>query len=317
MIVQKIATMQTILGATGPIGTELAQALRNYTNNLRLVSRNPHKLHESDACVAADLTHPASVMKAVEGSEVCYLTAGLEYKTRVWQAQWPLIIKNVVQACEQHGSKLVFFDNIYALSKDHLNNITESTPIAPCSEKGKVRAWVDRYIMEEVEKGKLKAIIARAPDFFGPYRKNSVLISTVYDNLEKGKKAQWFCNANVKHSFGFIPDLAKGTALLGNTATAFDQIWNLPVEESAPTGNEWVDLFAETMHKKAGVQVLPGAGIKLLGWFIPILKEMYEMRYQYDRNYYFNAEKFRKAFQYTPLANKEAVRLTVQSMPSR
>jgi nucleoside-diphosphate-sugar epimerase len=57
--------------------------------------------------------------------------------------------------------------------------------------------------------------------------------------------------------------------------------------------------------------------VKQLGWFIPILKEMVEMRYQYDRDYYFNSEKFRKAFQYKPLPNEEAVRRTVQSMPSR
>lgn len=33
--------MQTILGAGGSIGTELAKELINYTKDIRLVSRNP------------------------------------------------------------------------------------------------------------------------------------------------------------------------------------------------------------------------------------------------------------------------------------
>ena len=36
--------MQTILGSTGVIGNELAKALPQYTNKIRLVSRNPKKL---------------------------------------------------------------------------------------------------------------------------------------------------------------------------------------------------------------------------------------------------------------------------------
>ena len=38
--------MQTILGSTGIIGKELAKALPQYTNKVRLVSRNPKKANE-------------------------------------------------------------------------------------------------------------------------------------------------------------------------------------------------------------------------------------------------------------------------------
>lgn len=306
--------MQTILGSTGPVGTALAAELSKTTSSLRLVSRHPKKVSTTDECVVADLTDPAATRKAVEGSEICYLTAGLTYKTSVWREQWPLIMKNVITACEASGSKLIFFDNVYALSKAHMHDITESTPIQPCSEKGKVRAQLNYDVMEAVEKGRIHAIIARSPDFFGPFRKNSYLITAVYDNMAKGKKAQWFCNAGAPHSFGFITDLAKGTALLGNTPSAYNQTWNLPVDDYAPTGKEWVTLFAEEMHKKNEVQVLPGFGMKLLGLFIPILKEMVEMRYQFAYPFHFNASKFTTAFHYTPTSNKEAVRQTIQHM---
>jgi short-subunit dehydrogenase len=41
--------MQTILGASGQIARELARELkRNYTDDLRLVSRHPQKVNDSD-----------------------------------------------------------------------------------------------------------------------------------------------------------------------------------------------------------------------------------------------------------------------------
>ena len=48
--------MQTILGANGTIGTLLAKELPAYTGEIRLVSRNPKKVNESDELFPADLT---------------------------------------------------------------------------------------------------------------------------------------------------------------------------------------------------------------------------------------------------------------------
>jgi nucleoside-diphosphate-sugar epimerase len=176
---------------------------------------------------------------------------------------------------------------------------------------------VDRHILEQVEKGKLEAIIARSPDFFGPIKDKSMLMIMVYDNLVKGKKAQWLCNADAIHTTGFTPDLAKGTALLGNTPEAFNQIWNLPVDPARITARQWVKLFADQMGGSEKVTVMPGWMLRLVGIFVPILGELYEMRYQFDRDYYFDSTKFCKQFNYTPTSNAEAVRLTVEGLKDK
>lgn len=70
--------MQTILGANGQIGTELARALHDqHTTDLRLVSRSPKSLHQSDQVLSADLMDADATSRAVEGSEIAYLTVGL------------------------------------------------------------------------------------------------------------------------------------------------------------------------------------------------------------------------------------------------
>jgi nucleoside-diphosphate-sugar epimerase len=225
----------------------------------------------------------------------------------------PLII-NVTASCQKHNCKLVFFDNVYAIGGDHVKHITEDSPISPCSKKGEVRAEVDKLILKAIESNKIKAIIARAPDFFSEFKDRSLLMNLVYDNLAKGKKAQWFCNAQVVHSSGYAPDLAKGTAILGNTPEAYNQIWNLPTDPQKITGEDWIYLFAKELNTSNKYQVLPGWGMKALGLFVPILKEMYEMRYQYDRDYFFDSSKFNNYFKYTPTKNADAVKETVNRL---
>ncbi len=303
--------MQTILGSGGAIGIELAKSLRQHTNDIRLVSRNPKKINEGDVLHPADLTDPKQVMKAVEGSSVCYVTLGFDYNTKLWQEKWLPFMESVTAACMAHKSKLVFFDNVYALAPSEMHAITETSLIGPSSKKGAVRAAVDKHIINLTEKGKLEAIIARAPDFFGPVKDKSLVMNLIYDNMVKGKAAQWFCNADFVHTTGYTPDLGAGTALLGNTPDAFNQVWNLPVDPERITGRQWVELFAAELQGKTKVQVLPVWGLKVLGLFVPILKEMVEMCYQYDRDYYFDSSKFNKRFSYTPTPNAKAVAETV------
>ena len=59
--------MQTILGANGTIGSVLAKELRAYTDQIRLVSRNPKKVNEIDELFPADLSDVSQVEKAVKG----------------------------------------------------------------------------------------------------------------------------------------------------------------------------------------------------------------------------------------------------------
>ena len=307
--------MQTILGSGGAIGTDLARALTQFTDKIKLVSRNPVKVNEADILYSADFTDSAQINKAVEGSEICYITVGFEYNTKVWQQQWPAFIKNAVEACIQHQTKLVFFDNVYAIGGNQVNHITENSPISPTSKKGEVRAWVDRYILDQVEKGKLDAIIARAPDFFGPVKKqNSLLMNLVYDNMVKGKTSQWFGKPDVVHTMGYTPDLAKGTAILGNSPDAYNQIWNLPVDMNSLTGREWVKLFAEEMKTSDKVQAVPIWMIRILGLFIPFLREMPEMMYQFDREFNFDCSKFVNQFNFVPTSNREAVKETIEAL---
>ncbi len=303
--------MQTILGSGGAIGIDLAKELKNYTREIRLVSRNPIKVNPDDQLVSCDLIDYAGVLEAVKDSEIVYLTAGLKYDIKIWQSTWPKIIENVINACKTHHARLVFFDNIYMYDPDHLLHITEETPVNPSSKKGKVRAQIARTILDESGKSGFKSLIARSADFYGPGINNSVLIETVYKNLKKGKKAYWFCSLNFKHSCTFTPDAAKAVAMLGNDEKAYGQVWHMPTAHNPMTGKEWIDAFAREMNVKSKIQLAPKWMIRLMGLFNPIMKEFVEMLYQYDRDYIFDSTKFEKAYNFAPTPYLEGIRQVI------
>jgi nucleoside-diphosphate-sugar epimerase len=257
--------MQTILGAGGAIGKELARELHTYTNDIRLVSRNPKAVNKNDQLMTADLTSAEHVDRAVEGSDVVYLTVGLDYKASVWKKQWPLIMRNVIDSCKKNQAKLVFFDNVYMYDRDYLANMTEDIPTRPTSRKGEVRTQVVQMLLDEMKSGKITALIARSADFIGPT--NSVLVEMVYKNFIKGKKANWFSKTDKIHSFTNTIDAARGTAKLGNAPDAYGQVWHLPTSDTRLTGKDWINLFANEMGVEPKISILPDWLLAILGLF--------------------------------------------------
>ena len=304
--------MQTILGSSGIIGTELAKNLADYTDKVRLVSRNPKKIDPSNEIFQADLLDAGQTKKAVAGSEVAYLTAGLKYDIKVWETQWPVVMRNVIEACKIHNTKLVFFDNVYMYGK--VNGwMTEETEVNPISRKGEVRAKIAGMILEEVKKGELKALIARSADFYGPNTKTSFINFMIIDNLKKGKKAQLLISDKFKHSLTYTPDAGKGTAILGNTESAYNQIWHLPTGRNVLNMRGLVELAAKELGVKPGITCLSKTMLCLVGMFNGVVREVVEMLYQYDSDYLFSSEKFEKAFNLKPTGYAEGIKETILS----
>lgn len=303
--------MQTILGSGGAVGKPLANELRNYSNHIRLVSRNPVQVNGDDELFAADLTDHDQADRAVAGSDVVYLTIGLQYETKIWQKQWPLVMGNVIDACIKHHAPLVFLDNVYMYAASEIPHMTEISRISPPSKKGKVRADIHEMIMQAIKDRGLKALIARSADFYGPSVQSSPLSIMVIDEYRKGKKAFWQVNASRLHAFTYIPDAAKATAILGNTPDAFGTVWHLPTSSEKMTGKEFIEKIALEMNVKPRYYILTNWMMSLLGFFVPIVKEIKEMAYQYDRDYVFDSSKFEKRFSYSPVSYSEGIKKSV------
>jgi len=193
--------VQTIIGSGGTIALPLAKDLKKYEGKLRLVSRNPKKVNETDEPFPLDVKEVNRIDQAVSGSEVVYVTIGFDYNLKVWQETWPPFMQAVINACKAHRAKLVFFDNVYMYAKSAIPHMTENSLLQPPSKKGIVRKQLHEMIMNEVAKGDLIALVARSADFYGPDNSKSVLMETAAKNLVKGKKAQAFGDVDKIHTY--------------------------------------------------------------------------------------------------------------------
>ena len=307
-----LPAMQTILGAGGAIGVDLAKNLSQYSSRIRLVSRNPLKVNPQDEIFPADITDKDALDRAVAGSEVVYLTAGFEYNIQVWKETWPSLMDHLIDSCERHGAKLVFFDNVYMYDRDSMDPMTEDTLVKPSSKKGWIRAEIAEKLMNASKEGRVKALIARSADFLAI--KNSVTVELLYKNMKKGKRPMWFASPTFVHSLTYTPDAAKAVALLGNTESAYGQVWHLPTTKRRLTIQDWANLFARELGTTARIQVIPGFALTVMSWFNPLMKELKEMNYQNDRNYFFDSTKFDQAFGELTTPPEKAVKELVIEM---
>ena len=168
-------------------------------------------------------------------------------------------------------------------------------------------------LMNEVKQGSINAMIVRAADFYG-HDTLAVITETVFKNYAAGKKAQWLISDKFRHSFTYAPDAAKGTALLGNTPAAYDQVWHLPTDKNALTGKEIIPLIAREFGAEPKYMNVPKWMLRIIGLFNSNIRESIEMLYQNDSDYLFSSEKFEKAFDLKPRSYSDGIKETVKLM---
>ncbi|MBV8325137.1 NAD-dependent epimerase/dehydratase family protein [Chryseobacterium sp.] len=288
--------MQTILGANGQIGEELARELkRNFTSDIRIVSRDAKKVNDTDKVFSADLSVREKAIEAVKGSEIAYFTLGLPISSDLWEKQFPLILQNVIDACKINGTKLVFFDNTYMYPQDD-RILTEETVFAPIGRKGVVRRKMAEILLEEIQSGALEAVICRAPEFYGPGKTQSITNTLVFDNIKEDKKLKVPLSAGKKRSLIWTPDASRATALIGNTPDAFGQTWHLPVDKSHPTYQELIGMASGIYAKDLKYSVIPKWIFRIGSVFNQKIKELLELLPRYEHDNIFDDSKFRNRF---------------------
>ncbi|HAY3564075.1 NAD-dependent epimerase/dehydratase family protein [Elizabethkingia meningoseptica] len=288
--------MQTILGANGQIGEELARELkRNFTSDIRIVSRNAKKINETDQVFSADLSIREQAVEAVKGSDIAYFTLGLPISSDFWEEQFPLITKNVIEACKINGTKLVFFDNTYMYPQDD-RVLKEDTAFAPVGRKGRVRREMAEMVLKAIHSGEIEAVICRAPEFYGPGKTQSITNTLIFNNIKEGKKLKVPLSADKKRSLIWTPDASRATALIGNTPDAFGQTWHLPVDKSHATYREFIRTASEVYSRDLKYSVIPKFIFNIGALFNKKLKELLELLPRYEHDNIFDDSKFRSRF---------------------
>lgn len=288
--------MQTILGANGQIAVELARELQlKYTSDVRLVSRHPRKVNDTDTLVSANLLDAKQTLDAVKGSSIVYFTAGLPPDTALWEAQFPTMLKNALDACRVAGASFAYFDNTYMYPQD-ARLLTEEAPFAPVGRKGKVRAAMATMVLQEMARGEIPVLIGRAPEFYGPGKTQSFTNALIIENLQAGKKPRVPVRDDTRRTLIWTPDASRALATLGNAPDAFGQTWHLPCCDDRPTYKEFVVMAGQVFGREPGYSVISKWALTTAGLFSKQVRELRELLPRYEQDNLFDSTKFKRRF---------------------
>jgi nucleoside-diphosphate-sugar epimerase len=285
----------TILGF-GPVGRAAGEQLLRKGHSIRVAQRKPPAdLPAGASFMACDVLNAASVEQAIAGSAQVVLAVGFEYSGKVWREAWPRAMANVLAACARAKARLVFVDNLYMYGPQTAP-LKEDMPLAAYGQKPAARAQITRQWMTEAEAGRVKVAALRGPDFYGPNVILSHLGDQAFGNMARGKRAMLLVPPDLPHDYAYVPDFGRAVmTLLEAPDDCFNQAWHVPC---APiqTSRQILEMGAKSIGVAPKIMALPMGLLPVFGLFVPFMRNLVEMRFQWQQPYHVDWSKFGKRF---------------------
>jgi nucleoside-diphosphate-sugar epimerase len=299
--------MDVVIGA-GPLGLAVMRELLAKGKKVRVVNRSGKAgVPVNVEVVGGDIGDLAFAREACRSAESIYLCAKPPYTE--WTDKFPPIMEGAIEAAAATGARLIYGDNLYAYGP-FTGEVTEDFPDATTGPKGKARAQIAARLMAAHKAGKVRAVIGRASDFYGPGVIESALGERVFGFALAGKAASVLGNVDVPHTYTYIDDFAKGLVTLGEHKEALGGIWLIPSAETVTT-REFVTMVSEELGKPVKIQAAPRWLISMLGIFDPTMRELPEVMYQSEQPFVVDHGKFERAFGASTTPHREAIRMTL------
>ena len=283
----------TIFGY-GPVGRATAARLVAEGREVIVAQRNAQAISQRER-----RSRPSTRSTATRSSRSCAARGSSWSQSafpirRLWRDVWPTVISNFVAACKATGARMVFIDNLYMYGPQ-TTPLIETMPLSyrglkPAARSAATRSgWPQRPPAKRVWR-------LFAPDFYGPGVGLSFLGDTSIGKLAQGKPAVFVGSPDVLHDYAYVPDVARAaTTLLDAPDSAFGQAWHMPCAPTRTT-RDILQIAADTLGVKLRISAMPAWMLGPSAMFSPLLRELKEMRFQWDRPYQVDASRFKAAF---------------------
>ena len=284
--------------------------LRERGHRVRMVKRSAGH-PEGVELLQGDATDAAFCLEAARDAATVYHCMNPPYSARIWAEMVPKYIENLIAAAGRNGARLVVLESVYMLGRTGGHPMNEDTPMNPCSRKGEIRAREAQRLFEADQRGEVRATAARASDYYGPGGTLSHVGDQFWKPVIAGKNGRVLVNPDAIHTYHYIPDVVAGLATLGTAEDdAYGKPWMLPCSPPE-TLRALVARFSRHMGREVGITAMPRWAIKGIGLFVPILREVDEMLYQWDEPFVIDDRRFRERFGQMPEEVDRAAAATV------
>lgn len=298
-----------VFGCNGPVGTGLMHRLHEAGHRVTGVCRSGSASAPSAVTiVAADLRDRQKAAALAQDADVVHCTVGLDY--RVWTEQWMPIIDSLLFACRRSGARLVFADNLYAYGPRN-EPLREDMKLTGTGRKPALRARMAERMLAAHAAGEVRVVLVRASDFFGPRVRRAMLGERVFARLLQGRSAQAIGRIDLPHAFTYVEDFVRALLIAAETEDAYGRAWHVP---NPPTRSvrAIVEEVAALVATRPRIDALAPWMVTVLGWGLPLMRELDEMMYQWTRPFEVDASAFARRFDFEPTPWDPALRATVQ-----
>jgi nucleoside-diphosphate-sugar epimerase len=293
----------------GPAGAATAELLAGQGHQVRVVSRSDQQPRPGIEHVKLDATDTPALSAAADGAAAVINCACPPYHR--WPQEWPALASSVLAAAEASGAVLVTLGNLYAYGPVD-GAFTEDLPLAAAGSKGRTRAAVWTQAWEAHQKGRVRMTEARPSDFFGPeVTSGGHLAGRVMPQLVQGKPIRVMGDPDVPHSWTYLPDVARTLARLAQEEQAWGQAWHVPTAPALSTRAMIGKLAAQAGVKTPTVRPVPAAVLRVGSVASPLLRELREVRYQFDRPFVVDSSAYSARFAQEPTPLDDQIQTTV------
>lgn len=272
-----------VLGATGGVGGEIALALLRRGWQVRALVRDPAKgttrLPPEIALVAGDAMQRGDVVAAAAGANVI-VHAVNPPGYRNWGALVGPMLENTLAAAEQSGARIAFPGTVYNYGPDAGTLLAENAPQNPKTRKGGLRVGLETRLAEAAASGKVRVLILRAGDFFGPRPGNNWFSQGLVKPGKPITAISYPGSFEIGHAWAYLPDLGEAFARLLTREAVL-----APFERFHFAGH-WLEpgvSMAGAIRKAIGrdvpIRKMPWWLLKILSPTNETLRELLEVRY--------------------------------------
>jgi nucleoside-diphosphate-sugar epimerase len=306
---------QVILGA-GPLGVTLQARLQAEGIKADLWSITGALAYDMPGTEPdrVDGTDAAALARVCAGASVVYLLLNAHYVD--WYRLFPARLMAAIGAASAVGARLVYHDSIYLYGEAD-GPLTEDSPPAAATAKGRLRAEMATTFMNAVEEGRIEGAIGRTADMYGPGLLNSAYGSTFGQRhlypLLAGKTVNVIGDPDSPHAYAYVEDVARGLAVLAREPEAVGRAWHLPAAP-ARSHRQLLDIAGAAVGVEAKVRAsrLSSPVIRVLGRFQSDTAEVAEMLYLFERPLVVSHQAFEHAFEAQPTPHEDALAATLE-----
>lgn len=290
-----------IFGAKGRFGRAATQAFKNAGWHVRLLARDWTNENEDGVeHVMGNALNPEVLVRAAKDCNVIINALNPPYPK--WATDLKPLTSNVLQAAKTTGATVMIPGNVYNFGENIPELLTENTAMAPTSKKGQLRCEMEQSFANAAAVG-VRAIILRAGDFIEREKTGNWFDSHICSKIQKGS-IMYPGPLDRVHAWAYLPDMARAMVELAEKRDQLAPFEQIGFPGFALSGRDLVDQIETIEGRKLRVTKMPWSLIKMLGIFMPQMREVVEMAYLWRIPHRIDASKFESilpGFEMTPV----------------